>query len=114
MKPDRIYHIVYIDPTFLSSLKEKFNQYRHPLPLPAAFQSRIVNMTQTTVSVRHDVFPVSPKKSTPALSPQVAELMKKESEYIVGGFAPLPVYITGGKGSTLRVGSISANITSRH
>jgi hypothetical protein len=75
-------------------------------------------MTQTIVesieSKRHDVFPASPRKSTPALSPQVAELMKKESEYIVGGFTPLPAYITGGEGSTLRVGSISANMTLRH
>ncbi|KAJ5923154.1 hypothetical protein N7454_008399 [Penicillium verhagenii] len=50
----------------------------------------------------HDTSPVSGKKDTPELSPQVLELMKKESEYIVGGFTPLPVYIVGGQGSTLR------------
>ncbi|OGE47679.1 hypothetical protein PENARI_c038G09160 [Penicillium arizonense] len=59
-------------------------------------------VVESTVSEKHDVSPASPKKSIPALSPQVAELMKKESEYIVGGFTPLPAYITGGQGSMLR------------
>jgi hypothetical protein len=71
-------------------------------------------VVESTVSEKHDVSPASPKKSIPALSPQVAELMKKENEYIVGGFTPLPAYITGGQGSMLRVGSMSVNITLTH
>lgn len=61
---------------------------------PAIFES--------AVGEKISAFPASGKKNTPELSPQVLELMKKENEYIVGGFTPLPAYIAGGQGSTLR------------
>jgi ornithine--oxo-acid transaminase len=59
-------------------------------------------IVESAMCEKQDAFPASGKKNTPELSSQVVNLMNKESEYIVGGFTPLPAYIAGGQGSTLR------------